>query len=217
MNARKQVEVVPSTSEVDGASVVRNVPGNAYDKHGSTNPVVMRLMERFHHGVLGAIKTLGPDSVLDVGCGEGRTTALIADAVPGTLVGLDLEESVIREAADATDDVQFLAASVYGLPFRSDAFDVVYATEMLEHIDRPYSALEEMTRVARSAVIVTVPHEPWWRLANMARGRYLSDFGNTPGHVQHWSRSSFSRQLAATSGTASVRTLGLWLLGVIHL
>jgi hypothetical protein len=30
-----------------------------------------------------------------------------------------------------------------------------------------------------------VPREPIWRIGNMARGRYLGDLGNTPGHIQH--------------------------------
>jgi hypothetical protein len=38
-----------------------------------------------------------------------------------------------------------------------------------------------------------VPNEPLWRALNMARGAYLSDFGNTPGHLQHWGSRSFRR------------------------
>ena len=43
---------------------------------------------------------------------------------------------------------------------------------------------------------VLFPFEPVWRLGNMARGRYLKDLGNTPGHVNHWSRWSFRRFVA---------------------
>src|SRR5690606_37182112 len=73
------------------------------------------------------------------------------------------------------------------------SFDLVLAVEVLEHVATPALALAELARVTRGPVVVTVPHEPWWRVANVARGKYLRDLGNTPGHVQHWSRRRFAR------------------------
>jgi SAM-dependent methyltransferase len=99
---------------------------------------------------------------------------------------------------------------VYALPYPDRAFDVVVATEVLEHLHDPSGAVRELLRVARKAVILTVPHEPWWRLANMMRGKYLSDFGNTPGHVQHWTRTGFVRLLALQTNAPRVRGVGLW-------
>ena len=40
-----------------------------------------------------------------------------------------------------------------------------------------------------------MPFEPIWRVGNMARGRYFKQFGNTPGHVNHWNRWSFARDV----------------------
>jgi hypothetical protein len=48
-----------------------------------------------------------------------------------------------------------------------------------------------MQRVARRHVLLSVPREPLWRVLNVARGAYWRDWGNTPGHVQHWSRDEF--------------------------
>jgi hypothetical protein len=73
---------------------------------------------------------------------------------------------------------------------------------VLEHVPQPERALAEISRVCRGAAILSVPREPIWRAGNVARGRYLRDWGNTPGHVNHWSSRAFERfvagQLAVT-------------------
>ncbi len=37
-------------------------------------------------------------------------------------------------------------------------------------------------------ILLSVPKEPIWRICNMARGKYWKDLGNTPGHIQHWTK-----------------------------
>ena len=54
-----------------------------------------------------------------------------------------------------------------------------------------------MARCAQRWLLVSVPREPVWRMVNMARGAYWKDLGNTPGHVNHWSKRSFTRMLSA--------------------
>jgi ubiquinone/menaquinone biosynthesis C-methylase UbiE len=79
------------------------------------------------------------------------------------------------------------------LPFADASVDLVVGLEVLEHVPTPARALTEIARVCRGHAIVSVPREPIWRIGNMARGRYLRDLGNTPGHVNHWSARSFER------------------------
>ena len=50
------------------------VTGNTYDKYGSTNPIVRRLMARFERDLGELFTRAAPSSVLDVGCGEGVLT-----------------------------------------------------------------------------------------------------------------------------------------------
>jgi hypothetical protein len=52
-----------------------------------------------------------------------------------------------------------------------------------------------MARVAKRHLLVSVPHEPLWRILNIARGAYVRELGNTPGHVNHWSKRSFVKLL----------------------
>jgi ubiquinone/menaquinone biosynthesis C-methylase UbiE len=209
--------VVSSTTPLASEADIHNVPGNAYDKHGSRNPLVRVLMHRFHKGVLGAIEVMTPASMLDVGCGEGRTTALLAERSSARVFGLDLEEIVVREAAIGVPRAAFIVGSAYELPFESGSFDLVVATEVMEHLDEPSRALEEMVRVASKSIVLTVPHEPWWRVGNLLRGRYVKELGNTPGHIQHWSQRTFGRFLEAAGHRAVVGRVGLWILAVIRL
>ena len=84
------------------------------------------------------------------------------------------------------------------------------ATEVLEHVDEPERAVAEMARVAARWLLVSVPHEPLWRALNMARGAYLRELGNTPGHVNHWNRRSFVKLLARHGDVVQTRAPFPW-------
>lgn len=81
---------------------------------------------------------------------------------------------------------------------------------MLEHLERPEDALRILREVAKGWVILSVPREPLWRIMNMARGKYLGDLGNTPGHVQHWSHRGFVEMVSRHLEIVSVRLPMPW-------
>ena len=168
--------------------------GNIYDKYGSTNPVVRRLMAGFHAALDELWDYAAPDSALDVGCGEGVVTEGFAQRLEtGHVVGVDLEDPKLRDewSRRARPNLDFRPLAGPDLPFADDEFDIACAIEVLEHVPDPAHTLAEMARVARRWLLVSVPREPLWRGLNMARGAYLRDLGNTPGHVNHWSRRAF--------------------------
>ena len=71
------------------------------------------------------------------------------------------------------------------------------AIEVLEHVPDPAHTVAEMARCAARHVLVSVPREPLWRAVNMARGAYWRELGNTPGHVNHFSKSAIVVALRA--------------------
>ena len=187
--------------------------GNTFDKYGSTNPVVRRLMAGFERTLDELFATAEPGSVLDVGCGEGVLTERWAWRLgAGRLVGTDLEDPKL-EAEWATrqrPNLEFRAMTVEALEFADDEFELVAATEVLEHVSDPDRALAEMARVASRWLLVSVPHEPLWRVLNMARGAYLKDLGNTPGHLNHWTRRGFQSLLGRYGQVVETRSPFPW-------
>jgi 2-polyprenyl-3-methyl-5-hydroxy-6-metoxy-1,4-benzoquinol methylase len=168
--------------------------GNTYDKYGSANPVVRRLMAGFEATLDELLRRAAPGSVLDIGCGEGVLTARWAEQLdPRPVVGIDLEDPKLRAewAARGRENLEFRAMRADRLELEDDEFDLVAAIEVLEHVEEPERALAEMARVARRHLLVSVPREPLWRALNLARGAYVKNFGNTPGHLNHWSKRGF--------------------------
>jgi 2-polyprenyl-3-methyl-5-hydroxy-6-metoxy-1,4-benzoquinol methylase len=189
--------------------------GNTFDKYGSTNPVVRRLMAGFERNVDELFARAEPASVLDVGCGEGILTAQWARRLgpAGRIVGIDLADPKLAAqwaAHDTCANLHFQVMAVERLEFADDEFDLVAATEVLEHVEGPERAIAEMARVARHWLLVSVPREPLWRLLNMARGAYLRSGGNTPGHVNHWTRAGFAKLLSAHGEVVEARSPFPW-------
>jgi ubiquinone/menaquinone biosynthesis C-methylase UbiE len=157
---------------------------------------------------------VAPGAVLDVGCGEGVLTEQWARRLgSGRVVGIDLEDAKLAaqwRARRERPNLEFRAMVAEQLQFGDGEFDLVAATEVLEHIAEPERVLSEMARVARAALIVSVPHEPLWRALNVARGAYLRELGNTPGHLNHWTRRSFVRLLGRYGEVTQVRTPFPW-------
>jgi 2-polyprenyl-3-methyl-5-hydroxy-6-metoxy-1,4-benzoquinol methylase len=174
------------------------VTGNTYDKYGSTNPVVKRLMAGFERTLDELFAQAAPRTVLDVGCGEGVLTHKWAQRVE-RIVGIDLEDPAIQAewAKRRAPNLEYRVMKAESLPFEEGEFDLASAIEVLEHVPDPEHTVAQMARVARGGhLLVSVPREPLWRGLNMARGAYWRDLGNTPGHVNHWSKQSFVRLLS---------------------
>jgi SAM-dependent methyltransferase len=201
-------------------SATAEVPtGNTFDKYGSSNPVVRRLMSGFHSDLDELMARARPDSLLDVGCGEGVLTAQWAERVcSGRVLGIDLEDPKLEAewAKRRRPNLEFRAEEATSLGFPENEFDMSAAIEVLEHVPEPEATLAEMARVARRWVLVSVPREPLWRGLNMARGAYWRSLGNTPGHVNHWSRRGFVSLLRRYGQVEEVRSPLPWTMALVR-
>jgi len=81
--------------------------------------------------------------VLDLGCGPGHTTAMLAAAFPGAeVVGLDASDAFIAEARDAAPPgCRFEVADVTRTPLPGAPADVIYARFLVVHLPDPRAAL----------------------------------------------------------------------------
>jgi ubiquinone/menaquinone biosynthesis C-methylase UbiE len=191
--------------------VSTSVPtGNSYDKYRSKNPIERRLMRGFFAALSQALPGEHPATVLEVGVGEGEISATLRSLYPDAhIVGIDLHDDALA-AGWLERGFVGVHADMARLPFSPLAFDLVMAIEVLEHVEDPVAALAELVRVSRGRVVLSVPREPIWRLANMARGKYLTNLGNTPGHIQHWSRRSFAELVGSRLEVVSVSSPFPW-------
>jgi 2-polyprenyl-3-methyl-5-hydroxy-6-metoxy-1,4-benzoquinol methylase len=184
-----------------------------FDKYGSRNPVVRYLMGGFYESLEALVSKSSARSIHEVGCGEGYwTTRWAARGLRAR--GSDFSEQVIalarQNARHSAGHPQFHVASIYDLTRPRDSAELVVCCEVLEHLDDPNGALEVLASIASPWLIVSVPREPIWSMMNMARGRYWSRLGNTPGHIQKWSRSEFLRLLSRSVEVVAVRTPLPW-------
>jgi ubiquinone/menaquinone biosynthesis C-methylase UbiE len=189
------------------------VTGNTYDKYGSTNPVVRRLMATFERTLNELFVQADPRSLLDVGCGEGVLVHRWAQRLGDRrVVGIDLDDPQLHAqwAQRTAPNLEYQVMKAENLPFADDEFDVATAIEVLEHVPDPAHTVAEMARVAGRWLIVSVPREPLWRGLNVARGAYLKQLGNTPGHVNHWSKRSFVKLLERHGEVVEARSPFPW-------
>jgi 2-polyprenyl-3-methyl-5-hydroxy-6-metoxy-1,4-benzoquinol methylase len=194
--------------------------GNTYDKYGSTNPVVKRLMAGFESTLEQLWQKAAPRSILDVGCGEGVLTEQWADKLgDGRIVGIDLDDPKLRAEWETRRraNLEYRVEDATNLSFADDEFDMAAAIEVLEHVPDPERTVSEMARVAKHWVLVSVPREPLWRGLNMARGAYLKDLGNTPGHINHWSKRSFVSMLSRHGTVEEIRSPFPWTMVLVRI
>jgi len=186
--------------------------GNATQKYAARNPVTRFLLRRFLATIDAIALELRPETILDVGCGEGIVTTRLAQVSGASTVGVDLDTDTLSDEwrRHANERVSFQAASAYELPFGDDSFDCVCALEVLEHLERPQDALAELARVARRALLVSVPREPIWRAVHLLAGRDVRELGNTPGHINHWSSRAFEDFVSERARLSAMRRPFPW-------
>ena len=203
------------TVDADGT-----VTGNTYDKYGSPNPVVRRLMSSFERALDELFEQADPRSLLDVGCGEAVLTHKWARRLgDGRVVGIDLGDPQLQAQWERrrAPNLDYRVMKAENLPFADGEFDVATAIEVLEHVPDPEHTVTEMARVASGHLLVSVPREPVWRCLNMARGAYLKALGNTPGHLNHWSKRGFVALLSRHGDVVQARSPFPWTMLLVRL
>ncbi len=158
-----------------------------HSKYNSRNPISNFLVHHFLNNIVDILKTMEFSNLLEVGCGEGMILKKLKSLIHNkNAYAIDIDMDEIKDAKKNAPYCKISQANASNLPFRDNCFDLILCCEVLEHLDSPELALNEIKRVAKKSIIISVPNEPLWSILNMLRGAYWQDFGNTPGHLNKW-------------------------------
>ena len=167
------------------------------EKHNVRNPLARFFLDNFYCVMLKKAKNLSPTTVLDVGCGEGFTLLrLKKENIGHKLSGIDNSEQAIAYANKNYPDIEIKKGDVYKLPYKDNSFDLVLCMEVLEHLDEPLVALEELRRVTKKYVLLSVPNEPVFTIQRFLRGQNMKKLGHQPEHIQRWSTKKVKKMVS---------------------
>lgn len=187
------------------------------EKYQSGNWIAAKLVNGFMSTIVSMLRGAGSREVYEVGCGEGHILGILA-AAGFSVRGCDVSETSLAvaeaEASKRGLHIPLSIKSIYDLDPAVDCCSTVICCEVLEHLVDPEAALQKLLSITTKDLIVSVPNEPIWHILNMARGKYLTALGNTPGHFQHWSKRRFVEFIGRHAEIVSIRTPLPWT--VIH-
>lgn len=191
-------------------------PGTAnYAKYATPNPIMRFVIQRFLHRILAEIRWIHPAQIIDVGCGEGLVAHELRK-LPFSVDyrGFELNPVAVAAARALNPGLSFTVADLFKLDLSAEPADLVMQLEVLEHLERPDLAVAQLAGWTRRFALFSVPWEPWFRLGNLARGKYLDRLGNHPEHIQQFNHRTFRALLAAHFAEVRVFSCFPWLIGV---
>jgi ubiquinone/menaquinone biosynthesis C-methylase UbiE len=176
------------------------------------------MITRFFAEVRELVSTLAPGATLDAGCGEGETLVRLEPLLGSRIAAIDISAYSIQRVRERLPNVEARTGSVADLPYPDSSFDLVMCLEVIEHLDDPTAAAAELARVAGRDVVVSVPHEPYFRIGSLMRGKYLRSFGNHPEHVNHFNHRRLEALLNPILDVQQIRSAFPWLIahGCVH-
>ena len=188
------------------------VDGNFEDKYNAKNPISKMLVGGFLTHFMDLVHLMpSRKRIIEVGAGDGQLTKKLADTFPDAqIIACDLSdkqnEMARKTLASYGKRITVQKEDAENLTLPNASVDAVYCCEVMEHVEKPKQAMEELYRILQKDgyALVSVPWEPLWRVLNLARGKYISQLGNTPGHLNHFSRSAI-KKLATDAGFTVVK------------
>lgn len=192
-------------------------------KYESKNPLRRLLLGRFMKKMGEMVMEIKPEVILDAGCGEGMVISYLRNWIgveveklvwnekeKREFYGIDMSEGAIEEAKKRVPFANLQTGSVYNLPYVDNFFDLTICSEVLEHLEEPEKALLELKRVSKKYVLLSVPHEPWFRISSFLSGKYLKTWGNHQEHVQNWTAGQFVKMVGKYFKVLKVQTSFPW-------
>lgn len=184
-----------------------------YEKYQTKNPLMRRVIARFLDRIVEHVRDARPARVVDLGCGEGLVARRLRD-LPFAIEyrGIELDADAVRVARREVPGLSFEQGDILTTPPDRGWAELALCLEVLEHLDDPGLAVDRIAEWTRGVAIVSVPWEPFFRMGNLLRGKYLPTLGNHPEHVQQFSPKSLQKLLERRFRVVRVDTCFPWLI-----
>lgn len=185
-------------------------------KYRSRNPIQRMLIKRF----IGAlhdffIEAQPAERIVEIGAGEGFISGYLSEHFPDKqFTGVDISARDIERLGQKFARVEAHVGSIYELGFLRPPYDVVICAEVLEHLRQPDRALGELSKLGAKRLILSVPHEPFFMISNLLRGKNVTRLGNDIEHINHWNVGSFRRLIERRFDVLRMRTPFPWILAL---
>jgi len=186
-------------------------------EYESQNFISKYLYNNFYKNIKSVItRYVSPgNNLLEIGCGAAESSKRIYSFLNGChFEASEFDNRYVSIIKQKKFPFLVTQESVYTLNRQNNEFDIIFLLEVLEHLEEPENAIKELFRVSNKYVVISVPNEPIWRIANMIRGKYLKNFGNTPGHINHFSSRTLKKLIAPFSADIKIYKPFPWLIAV---
>jgi len=192
-----------------------NIGGSYYDKHRSKNPIIKYLMKNFYDTYIKLVLKENISNMVDIGCGEGHLSNILEKEFVKRGLNIkkdafDIDAKIVKLANITYPNLNVRKGDILTL---KGNYDLLIASEILEHLIEYKAAILNCKNIAKICIF-SVPNEPWFRMANIIRLKYLKRLGNTPGHINHWSEYKFKKLLKNYFNNVEMQTTGLWIIAV---
>lgn len=181
-------------------------------KHLSKNPLMKYVVNKFKNDVAKMLVNYNPKTILDVGCGEGFNTYVLGKVISDSKIeAIDLETVYIDYAKQnhQLPNIKYKVGDLYKLNNKTK-YDFVMCNEVLEHLEDYEKALQMLCSLSSKYVLISAPNEPWFRVANVFRFKYLGQLGNTPGHLNNWTRKQLISLVSRYGKVLDCKTSSFW-------
>ena len=186
-----------------------------YEKYLTKNILMTRLINRFLRTVVEFVDVSRARYILDAGCGQGFVSDFLLRSMSGiSITGVDIDIESIRNSVLDHKKGELFEGDIYDLPFCDNSFDTVMCLEVLEHLNEPQRAIQEIARVSKRYCIFSVPNEPCFRSMYFLSGRYIKRFGSIPEHINNWTKSQFLEMLNSELSIQLVKTPLPWVIAL---
>lgn len=142
--------------------------------------------------------------ILDAGCGEGTFSLNIAKiAEVKEVTGIDLSKTAIKKCTEQakksnlSDKAMFRTGSITDLPFKNDAFDSVFAFEIVEHIVDTEKMFQELNRVLKKDGYLGITTVDFNKLKIIIISLFYFEtyFDPTTPHIRFFTKNTLKRML----------------------